>query len=191
MAGEGRSRNLAPAPHVLSSMPGQSSPSHPGSQWAATQPPTCTTPVPAHHAGNSPPHLPCVRFQSLSILHSQPTDTPPFPTPAASMLVEATAVSHLNTCTSRPPGCPLYSVVPVCYIFTRVDFKKCRCGHVTPGLQPLSGLPLPVVKAVILAGPSILVSAGPSPISGLFSGPSAYLLTGDFQSRASPRTRFS
>lgn len=156
---------------------------------------------PATHLHNPGTRAPCWELPSspamcplpipVHLTFSEPSDTPPFPTPAASMLVEATAVSHLNTCTSRPPGCPLYSVVPVCYIFTRVDFKKCRCGHVTPGLQPLSGLPLPMVKAVILAGPSFLVSAGPSPISGLFSGPSAYLLTGDFQSRASPRTRFS
>lgn len=113
---------------------------------------SCTVQKPRCHAGNFS-HLPhCIYYQFLSISYSPPILLPPM----ASMLIQAMII-YLDSCSYCPAGhsvSTIYSIQTISYILTRVNFKKCKWGHITLLLKSLQQPSILLMVAAII--PSVV-----------------------------------
>ena len=144
---------------------------HPVALYAITYHPqlsSCTIQKAKHHAGNFS-HLPhCICYQFLSISYSPPILLPSM----TSMLIQAIII-YLDSCSYCPAGHPvstIYSIQTISYIFTRLNFKKCKWGHITLMLKSLQQSPiLLTVEAIIPSVVFVSLRYGiPAHLSSLF-----------------------
>lgn len=93
--------------------------------------------------------------------------SPLLPSPMASMLIQAIRI-YLDSCSPCPAGHPvstIYSIQTISYILTRVNFKKCKWGHITLLLKSLQQPPILLLVAAIIPSVVFVFSMRSLPIS--------------------------